>query len=82
MAVGRPASPHRAGPFLPAGVKGTGGAPRTWPWAEDSLRQAHKASIFNRRLAPSSTRCGCFYCLAIFPAAEVVDWCDPRPMPD
>ena len=82
MAVRRPGSPHRAGPFLPAGVTGTGGAPGTRPWAEDRLQRAHKASIFNRKLVASSSRCGCFYCLASYPTTEVVDWCDPRPMPD
>jgi hypothetical protein len=30
----------------------------------------------------TSQLCGCTFCLAIFPAAEVTSWCDPRPMPD
>jgi hypothetical protein len=64
------------------GAAGTGGAPRTRPWAEDRLQRAHDASIFNRSLVAASSRCGCFYCLSIFPATAVTSWCDPRPMPD
>jgi hypothetical protein len=28
----------------------------------------------NRELVLASDRCGCFYCLAIFPSAEITGW--------
>lgn len=40
----------------------------------EDVRQAHKSCVRNRIQAFESTKCGCFYCLAIFSAAQVVRW--------
>jgi hypothetical protein len=40
------------------------------------VREAHKRSINHRDEVETSTVCGCFYCLSIFPPAEIVDWTD------
>jgi hypothetical protein len=44
----------------------------------DDLIVAHKHSFQNRDEIRSSTQCGCFYCGAIFPPAEVVDWVNDK----
>ena len=44
--------------------------------AEADLNRAHTASIFNREQVKSSRQCGCFFCLATFPPAEIYDWTD------
>jgi hypothetical protein len=33
-------------------------------------------SSHNRRYMTPGTACGCFYCLQVFPADEVVEWID------
>jgi hypothetical protein len=40
----------------------------------DDLEAAYAYSRSNRAAVESSTRCGCFHCLAVFPAASVVAW--------
>jgi hypothetical protein len=37
---------------------------------------AHAHSIRHRPETEASERAGCFYCLAIYPPAEVADWVD------
>jgi hypothetical protein len=43
---------------------------------ESDLKRAHKLSIFNRPQIESSTICGCFYCLEIFPSSSIEEWVD------
>ena len=38
--------------------------------------KAHNHSFKSRREIEQSTLCGCFKCLAIFKASEIVDWWD------
>jgi hypothetical protein len=42
------------------------------------LVAAHKHSFENRGELLTSESCGCFYCLAIFPPTEIVNWIDER----
>jgi hypothetical protein len=37
---------------------------------------AHKHSIHHREEVLSSDPCGCFYCLAVFPPSEILEWVD------
>jgi predicted short-subunit dehydrogenase-like oxidoreductase (DUF2520 family) len=37
---------------------------------------AHKSSSKHRDILAHSELCGCFYCLAIFPPAKIIDWVD------
>jgi hypothetical protein len=37
---------------------------------------AHKHSIMHRNELENSSLCGCFYCLAIFPPSDIVEWID------
>ena len=37
---------------------------------------AHRLSIRHRGEVLASERCGCFYCGAIFPPADIKDWTD------
>jgi len=41
-------------------------------------RDAAEASYKNWRLLKKSKKCGCYYCCRVYPASEVVDWCDER----
>ena len=36
--------------------------------------RAHRHSSGHREEVLSSDRCGCFYCTAIFPPTDIVDW--------
>ena len=38
--------------------------------------KAHKFSSKHKESILKSKNCGCFYCLQIFPASEIIDWCD------
>jgi hypothetical protein len=40
------------------------------------LKLAYRHASNHRRQIESSEACGCFYCLAIFAAAEITDWID------
>lgn len=40
------------------------------------IRAAHAKSIYHRDDILSSELCGCFYCLATFPAARIDVWTD------
>ena len=42
--------------------------------SEDILKAAHKHSIRNKAEILSSTVCGCFYCLEIFPPIHIKEW--------
>ncbi len=44
--------------------------------AKDDLHAAHARSLNNRSVVEAGGPCGCFYCLAIFDASEVVEWVD------
>lgn len=37
---------------------------------------AHQHSIYHRDEIVRSERCGCFYCLRIFPPSEIEEWVD------
>lgn len=39
-----------------------------------SLSKAHKASMQNKEAVGKSQLCGCFHCLSIYPASDVVEW--------
>lgn len=38
------------------------------------LFKAHKASTCNKEAIGKSQLCGCFHCLGIYPANDVVEW--------
>ncbi len=40
----------------------------------EQIVAAHAASSKHRAQIERSTLCGCFYCLAIFPPAEIATW--------
>ncbi len=40
------------------------------------LEIAHKLSIWNRVAVEASDKVGCFYCNEVYPASDVVEWCD------
>ena len=44
----------------------------------DPLKLAHTHSINNRLEISASQICGCFYCLAIFPPGNIIDWVKER----
>ncbi|CAD6366067.1 hypothetical protein SHEWT2_00730 [Shewanella hafniensis] len=44
--------------------------------SKNELMEAHKHSSNHRTEILSSTTCGCFYCLSIFPPTSVVEWVD------
>jgi hypothetical protein len=39
---------------------------------------AHEHCSLNRAELERSERCGCFYCFAIFPPSQIVEWIDDR----
>lgn len=39
-------------------------------------QEAHKHSSRHKEEIESSKKCGCFYCLKIFPPSEIEDWVD------
>ena len=40
------------------------------------IEGAHRHSIHHRGEIEASTLCGCFYCCAIFPPAQITKWAD------
>jgi hypothetical protein len=40
------------------------------------LKDAHKQCSYHRDAVMSSDRCGCFYCLEVYPPTEVREWTD------
>jgi NAD-dependent SIR2 family protein deacetylase len=44
----------------------------------DLLDRAHRHCMRNREEIEKSSVCGCFYCLATFPAKEVDEWTDDQ----
>jgi hypothetical protein len=42
------------------------------------LKEAHAHCFRNRDEVLASSVCGCFYCCAVFPSAEVEDWTDSQ----
>jgi hypothetical protein len=46
--------------------------------SEPDYVRAHKNSFRNRDEIHRSSICGCFYCLATYPPAEVIDWVDQK----
>jgi hypothetical protein len=48
----------------------------TMTFTNEYLENAHKRSIFNVNEIQESKICGCFFCLAIFPSSDIVEWCD------
>lgn len=40
------------------------------------LKAAHKCSIYNREELLSSNDCGCYYCLKIYKAADILEFVD------
>jgi hypothetical protein len=49
--------------------------------SEDDVTIAHAHCFTNRSELLGSEICGCFYCLAVFPPSEVIDWIDERDLP-
>lgn len=47
-----------------------------WETREDwkPVFDAHKRSFRNKEGIGESSRCGCFYCLSIFPAEDIEEW--------
>jgi hypothetical protein len=45
---------------------------------QDSIVAAHRHSSRHREELERGARCGCFYCLAIFPPAEIRVWIDDQ----
>jgi len=43
---------------------------------EVHLKQAPMYAMKNKLRIESSTRCGCYYCLEIFPKEEIAEWTD------
>jgi hypothetical protein len=51
--------------------------------APQDIISAHRHSSRHRDEIAASVTCGCFYCLRIFPPAEIEDWVDwPEDAPD
>jgi hypothetical protein len=50
-------------------------------WSEDELDALHKHSFLNREEVESSTVCGCYHCLRIFPPTDFTadDWVAEAP---
>lgn len=42
----------------------------------EAIRQAHRHCSQHREEILASDQCGCFYCCAIYPPAEIVTWID------
>lgn len=40
------------------------------------LKEVHRYSARHRHMLERAALCGCFYCGAIFPSAEIDLWCD------
>lgn len=40
----------------------------------EPYRSAHKACSRNKDAVSKSKQCGCFYCLSVYPASDVVEW--------
>lgn len=45
-----------------------------WKFSPFPVIRAHRRSINHRNELLASRLCGCFYCLAIFPPAEITEW--------
>lgn len=43
---------------------------------KNEVLAAHKHSHLHRAEIEKSEKCGCFYCLRIYPSSEIVDWTD------
>jgi hypothetical protein len=43
------------------------------------IKEAHKHCRYNENEIKQSTRCGCFYCLSMFPSEWVNKWIDQKP---
>ena len=46
------------------------------------ITEAHRHSSCHREELLASERCGCFYCLSIFPHSEIADWLIERDATD
>lgn len=51
-------------------------------YTEEELQAHHKRSSKNQSAIKSAEQVGCFYCLAVFPAAEVKEFIDNQPSGD
>ena len=43
-------------------------------WNRADLEGIHRHSSWHRERVLQSTVCGCFYCLAMFPPTDIVEW--------
>lgn len=50
--------------------------PTPVPPTEPKIVEAHRHSSSHRAEILRSEQCGCFYCLAVFPPASIVEWTD------
>lgn len=48
----------------------------------DELTSAHRHSSLHEAELKQSENCGCFYCLAVFYPASIVEWIDDRNVPE
>ena len=48
----------------------------TLAYLKDYIEAAHEHSIFNKKEILKSKFCGCFYCLKVYQATEIVEWTD------
>lgn len=42
------------------------------------MEKAHKFSINNRSTILKDKKCGCFYCIKIFPPKEITEWIEDK----
>lgn len=52
------------------------GKPRPTGVIDVDVTLAHRHSSHHRADLHQSDRCGCFYCLRVYPAATIEDWTD------
>lgn len=48
----------------------------TAPGFDQNHLHAHRHCMRNRGELQTSAHCGCFYCFAIFPSVDIVEWID------
>ena len=44
-------------------------------YTEEELAEAHKSTYENRHVITPGSKCGCMYCIKIFKAEEIIEWC-------
>ena len=44
----------------------------------EPYRLAHKVCSRNKDVVSNSKQCGCFYCLNVYPASDVIEWIEEK----